>query len=56
VALNDKFETGYFGMAAMLGNLKRFDEAIATLKKLLEINPEYQEAQRMLQQITAERR
>lgn len=51
VALDKGFESGYFNMAAMLANLRRFEEAAATLKKLLEINPEAQDAKQMLQQI-----
>lgn len=55
VVLDGRFENGYFNMAAMLANLKRFDEAIAALKKLLELNPETPNAKQMLQQIEEER-
>ena len=55
VALDERFENGYFNMAAMLANLKRFDEATAVLKKLLELNPNAQDAEQMLEQIENER-
>ena len=51
VALDDRFENGYFNMAAMLANLKRFDEAAAALKKLLQLKPDAQGAREMLKQI-----
>jgi len=55
VALDERFENGYFNMAAMLANLKRFDEATAALNRLLEINPDARDAKQMLQQIENER-
>lgn len=55
VVLDARFENGYFNKAAALANLKRFDEAAATLKKLLEINPDLDDAKQMLQQIEKEK-
>lgn len=51
VALDDRFENGHFNRAAMLANLKRFDEAIAALHKVLELSPGRQDAQEMLRRI-----
>lgn len=38
-------------LAAAYANLRRFDEAIAALKKLLELNPDAADAKAMLQDI-----
>jgi tetratricopeptide (TPR) repeat protein len=35
----------------MYANFKRFDEAVAALKKLLELNPNAEDAKAMLQNI-----
>ena len=40
----------------MHANLKQFDEAIAALKKLIELNPKSEDAKAMLRQIEKERK
>jgi tetratricopeptide (TPR) repeat protein len=56
VALDPKFENGYFNLAAMYANAKRFDEAVAALRKVLELNPQSTDAKAMLRQIEKERK
>jgi len=40
----------------MRANLKQFDEAIAVLKKSLELNPQIEDAKAMLRQIEKDRK
>lgn len=51
-----KFEDVYFNLAAMYANLKQFYEGIAALKKLIELNPQAEDAKAMLQQVEKERK
>ena len=54
VEIDPKFENGYFNLAAMLANLGRFAEAKSMLLKLLELNPQADDARAMLRQIERE--
>jgi tetratricopeptide (TPR) repeat protein len=56
IQIDPRFENGYFNLAVMHANLKQFDEAIAVLKKLIELNPQAEDAKAMLQQIEKERK
>jgi len=56
VKADPKFEDGYFNLAAMYADLKRIAEAKATLKKLLELNPNAQDAKEMLRQLERQKR
>lgn len=54
VALDSKFESGLFSLAAMYANAKRYIDAVAMLNKLLVLNPNADDAKAMLQQIQEE--
>jgi len=51
IELDPKFEPGMFSLAAMYANAKKYDAAIATLDKLLLLNPRAQDAIEMRNQI-----
>jgi tetratricopeptide (TPR) repeat protein len=55
VKIDPKFENGYFNLAAAYANMKRFAEARTALKKLLELNPNAQDAKDMLRQLEKEK-
>ncbi|HYJ85018.1 MAG TPA: tetratricopeptide repeat protein [Pyrinomonadaceae bacterium] len=56
IEVDPKFENGYFNPAAMHATLKQFDEAIAALKKLHELNPQAVDAKAMLREIEKDKR
>jgi tetratricopeptide (TPR) repeat protein len=56
VEADPKFQDGYFNLAAMYADLKRFADAKATLKKLLQLNPNAQDAKEMLRQLERQKR
>jgi predicted TPR repeat methyltransferase len=56
VALDPKFESGYFNLAMAQANLGHWDDAIAALKKLLELDPNDREAKAMLAHLEDARR
>jgi len=56
IELDPKFENGYFNLAAMYGNTKRFSEAKEILQTLLKLNPNSDDAKAMLFQIEQELR
>jgi Flp pilus assembly protein TadD len=51
VEIDPKFASGYFNLAAMCANLKRFDEAIAALQTLLKLEPDAKDAKALLARI-----
>jgi tetratricopeptide (TPR) repeat protein len=55
VEIDPKFENGYFNLAAVYANMKRFTEAKDALTKLLELNPNAQDAKDMLRQLEREK-
>ncbi len=55
VELDPRFENGYFNLAALYANLKKYDEAVAALHKVLEINPGADDAKAMLADIEKRR-
>lgn len=54
VQLDPKFENGYFNLAACYANLKQFEKASDSLKTLLKLNPNAQDAAEMLRQVDLE--
>ena len=56
IEIDPKLENGYFNLAAMYAKLKQFDEAIAALKKLIELNPQAEDAKAMLREIEKDKR
>lgn len=55
IRVDPRYESGYFNLAAMHANLYEFDKAIAALEKLLELNPNDEDAQDMLWDIKRRR-
>ena len=53
IALNDKKDTYYFEQGALLERLGKYDEAIASMKKTLEINPHHSNAHNFIGYIYA---
>ena len=53
VELDPKFENGLFSAAAMYANLKHFAQAQALLQKILDMNPNAQDARIMLKRMEA---
>jgi tetratricopeptide (TPR) repeat protein len=47
VALDAKFESGWFNLAAMYARAGRFDDALGALDKVLALNPRAEDAQAM---------
>ncbi len=55
VTLAPRFENGWYSLAATYANVKRYDDALATLDILLKLNPDAQDAKNMRREIEAEK-
>lgn len=51
VALDPKFDSGWFNLAAMYASAGRFDDALAALDKVLALNPKAEDARAMRQHV-----
>jgi len=54
VTVNPKFTDGYFNLAAAYANAKQLKKAYQSISKVLELNPQDQEAKEMQRQILAD--
>lgn len=54
VKVNNKFTDGYFNLAAAYANAKQLKKAYESISKVLELNPQDQEAKEMQRQILAD--
>ena len=54
VRVNPKFSDGYFNLAAAYANTKQLKKAYQSISKVLELNPQDQEAKEMQRQILAD--
>lgn len=54
VELDPKFENGYFNLAAAYANLKQFENARESLKTLIKLNPNDQDAIEMLRRVESD--
>jgi len=54
VNVNPKFTDGYFNLAAAYANDKQFKKAYQSISKVIELNPQDQDAKEMQRQILAE--
>ena len=55
VALDPKFESGWFNLAAMQAGAGRFDDALASLDKVLALNPRAEDARAMRRHVEADK-
>ena len=55
VALDPTFESGWFNLAAMQAQAGRFDDALASLDKVLALHPDAQDAQAMRRHVQADK-
>ena len=55
VTLDPKFESGWFNLAAMQAQAKRFDDALASLDQVLAINPDAEDAKAMRRHVEADK-
>ncbi len=55
VALDPKFESGWFNLAAMQAAAGRFDDALASLDKVLALNPQAEDARAMRRHVQADK-
>jgi tetratricopeptide (TPR) repeat protein len=51
IELDSQFEDGYFNLAAIKANMRKFDEARILLQHLLKINPDDRDAKAMLDRV-----
>ena len=55
VAVDPKFESGWFNLAAMQARAGRFDDALASLDKVLALNPKADDAKAMRRHVEADK-
>jgi tetratricopeptide (TPR) repeat protein len=55
VALDPKFDSGWFNLAAMYATAHRFDDALAAIDKVLALNPQAEDAQVMRRHLEADK-
>jgi tetratricopeptide (TPR) repeat protein len=53
VKAEPRFEDGWFNLASALASMHRFDEAVAALQQVLQLNPDAADAQAMLAELTS---